>query len=289
MWISDARPPGFPPSRIDSHAGLQAVPTGFIVTITRKATEPSANPEGGIMTMGESVAVGERDRGRRGVATLPVHKVVSMFRNGDLVTYGDARREFFIQVNLNPFRTRTRAFHERMEDAFAQWFSFDYHLDISGLTPFAVAAAVERDGHCGRDGVGESAYRDLCETSSSNFASWFWVRGASAVSGEVVVEDLAHGGMYEVQDRALAGRFDGATGGTVIGRIAEVRGVWRMPWATLYEAHTPCDDMFRVHVASSLHEWDPGYADYARLLFGRDPRLNVDWEDMAREGAPHPL
>ncbi|PLS29853.1 hypothetical protein [Bifidobacterium parmae] len=212
------------------------------------------------------------------VATVPMADVVAMFRENDLVTYGDARREFFIQLNLNPFRPRSRAFHEHVEDAFAQWFAFDYHLDVSGLTPFAVAAAYER---LDRGDLGERGYRDLCEMSSSNVASWFWVRGACAGSGVVTVEDLAHGGVFDVRDRAAARRFDGACGGTIIGRVAEVRGVWRMPWATLYEAHTPDDDAFRAHVAASLRAWEPGYVDYARLLFGRDRRLKVDWEEVA--------
>lgn len=241
--------------------------------------------KGDIMTMNDVMTVDGLDRDDTGVVTLPTDRVVAMFREGDVVTYGDARREFFIQVNLNPFRTRSRAFHDHLEEVFAQWFAFDYHLDVSGLTPYAVAAAYERED---RDGVGEREYRDLCETSASNFASWFWVRRACAAEGTLVVEDLARGGIIEVRNRAAAARFDGACGGSIIGRLAEVRGVWRMPWPTLYEAHTPCDDTFRVHVAASLHEWEPGYADYARLLYGRDRRLKVDWEEVAREGAPHP-
>lgn len=223
------------------------------------------------------------ERGDPGFATIPTDKVVAMFRENDLVTYGDARREFFIQLNLNPFRTRSRSFHEHVEDAFAQWFAFDYHLDVSGLTPFVVAAA--RESEDGGD-VKERGYQDLCETAVSNFASWFWVHGANAAEGTVTVEDLARGGIIEIHDRAAAGRFDGASGGSIIGRVAQVRGVWRMPWTPLYEAHTPSDDTFRVHVAASLHEWEPGYVDYARMLFGRDRRLKIDWEEMAREGVP---
>ncbi|NEG55194.1 hypothetical protein [Bifidobacterium platyrrhinorum] len=233
------------------------------------------------MTMGEAVLVGGRDRREGGdddvAGMLPLDRVSRMFRRADLVTYGDARREFFIQVDLNPFRTRTPAFHARMEDVFEQWFALDCQLDVGGLTPFAVAAAYARDEH----GVDEDGYRDLCELSSSNFASWFWVRGASAACGTVTVEDLAGGGMYEVADRPLACRLDGARGGSLVGRLARVRGAWRMPWRPLYEARIPGDERFRLHMASMLHAWDPGFVDYARMLYGRDACLKVDWDAMA--------
>lgn len=264
---------------------MDDMPAGLVVDAPRGVPVDAL---GDAVARGRAVSSGGAVRGRGNVAdapiaSIPTDRVVAMFRENDLVTYGDARREFFIQLNLNPFRPRSRAFHEHVEDAFAQWFAFDYHLDVSGLTPFAVAAAYER---LDRGDLGERGYRDLCEMSSSNVASWFWVRGACAGSGVVTVEDLAHGGVFDVRDRAAARRFGGACGGTIIGRVAEVRGVWRMPWTTLYEAHTPDDDAFRAHVAASLRAWEPGYVDYARLLFGRDRHLKVDWEEVAERTGP---
>lgn len=228
-----------------------------------------------IMTMSETTMCERDDWGAP--ASIPAFHVASMFRRADPESYDDARREFFIQVNLNPFRTRSEEFHQRMEDAFDQWFTFDYHLDQLGLTPFAVASAYARDEN---ETVGERGYAELCETSRTNFASWFWVREANAAESRIVLEDVINGGIYGVRDFATAAAFDGAKGGAVVVRIARVRGAWRMVGDPLFQARKPDSARFRLHLASCLRTWDPKFIDLVRLLFGCDPHLKLDLKDM---------
>lgn len=228
------------------------------------------------MTMTTTPAIEDRDDGLP--TTIPAFEVARMFRQADLVTYGDARREFFIQANLNPFKTRTPAFHKTMEDAFEQWFAFDYHLGVDGRTPFAtLAESLHEEGGW----VKEREYRDMCETEETNLASWFWIRRADASEPCIELEDLVNGGIYEVRNASLAARYDGACGGTLVLRIAKTRGVWRVLCAPLYESPLPNDERARVATGAALRTWGPRFADLVRLLFGRDPRMNLDWADMA--------
>ena len=87
----------------------------------------------------------------------------------------------------------------------------------------------------------------------------FWIRDASAVKGRLTVEDIIHGGVYEVADVHAASQYDGAHGGMIVNRIAHVRGVWRSCSIPIYEARRPDD---------------PRIGDSLARSFG------LDWEDV---------
>ncbi len=130
--------------------------------------------------------------------------------------------------------------------------------------------------------IGTREIRDFRELDDTNFASMFWIRDASAVKGRLTVEDIIHGGVYEVADVHAASQYDGAHGGMIVIRIAHVRGVWRSCSIPIYEARRPDDPQIGDSLARSFREtgYKPDFAGLVRFFYGRAKDTGLDWEDV---------
>ena len=219
--------------------------------------------------MNVSVSMQDRDDGQQSVrkpALLDTADIAKMFRRADLVLYGDARRSFFEEVNLDPFKRRSQRFLDRLEWCFEEWFSYDFALNDEDATPFDVVASFLHDRD---ERIGDREYDELREVSRTNFVSWFWVRESSAVKHALVLEDLIHGGLYELRNDPLAAAFDGATGGSLVIRIARGNDEWRLIDIPLYQARRPGGSTTRDAIAEPLRGWRPDYVDLVRMVYGR--------------------
>lgn len=110
---------------------------------------------------------------------------------------------------------------------------------------------------------------------------------ASAVKGRLTVEDIIHGGVYEVADVHAASQYDGAHGGWIVNRIAHVRGVWRSCSIPIYEARRPDDPQIGDSLARSFREtgYKPDFAGLVRFFYG-GPKTPVStgkmWKPRAK-------
>lgn len=190
-------------------------------------------------------------------AILDTKDVVDMFKQCNLAVYAEARREFYREVSLNPFKPHPEGLLRMIEWQFWDWFSFDcsisdigltgdegsdmrvelVHNKDNGISPFRAMAeymyAVDPQ-------VGERNLQDFRDIDDTNFASMFWIKDANAVKGIMTVEDLINGGIYDVASPQAA-EYDGARGGLIVNRIARVRGRWQGCAIPIYEAHRPDD------------------------------------------------
>lgn len=175
---------------------------------------------------------------------LDTKDVAEMFKRCNLAVYAEARRIYYREVNLNPCKKYPKQVLQRIEWWFWDWFAYDCAVSGIGLTgnesedlrielqygpgagisPFLALAEFMYDKD---ERIGTREIRDFRELDDTNFASMFWIRDASAVKGRLTVEDIIHGGVYEVADVHAASQYDGAHGGMIVNRIAHVRGVWR--------------------------------------------------------------
>lgn len=201
------------------------------------------------------------------------HAIAELFKRVDLSLYGDARRDFLAQVDLEPNRKPDKDFDAMMQRAFEDWFTFDCELDICGQTPFDIASRyLRRKLNC----IGRREYTDLREVSATNRASWYRIIDANAVSGRIWLEDRAGGDVYAVHARELASRCDGTKRGTLVGRIAEARGVWKVIGTPLHLSRREDADRAHMRFCRMLGQRRPQYADLVRFLFGRDTGAWVD-------------
>lgn len=58
-------------------------------------------------------------------AILDTKDVVDMFKQCNLAVYAEARREFYREVSLNPFKPYPEGLLRMIEWQFWDWFSFD--------------------------------------------------------------------------------------------------------------------------------------------------------------------
>lgn len=292
-------------------------------------------------------------------ALLHTGDVANCFKRMDLCSYGKARRRFYDEVNLNPFKRYPKGVSQLIEWAFEDWFAFDCsivgmsevggdtgadstgqlrfeldhgclrehkrirelgwqgaycgacsnaegkagHDDVAcgerkvgaahripphdgdsllskpGVSPYVAAFAMLNDGRRGE--LGPRAERDVDEVDETNFASMFWVRGASASTGRMRVDDLLHGGSYELLCPPLAAEYDGACGGMIANRIARSRGAWRPCGIALYEARRPDEPEVGESLARFFREggWKPDFPGMVRLFYGRSKDTGLDWAD----------
>ena len=139
-------------------------------------------------------------------AILDTKDVVDMFKQCNLAVYAEARREFYREVSLNPFKPHPEGLLRMIEWQFWDWFSFDcsisdigltgdegsdmrvelVHNKDNGISPFRAMAeymyAVDPQ-------VGERKLQDFRDIDDTNFASMFWLKDANAVKGIMTVED----------------------------------------------------------------------------------------------------
>ena len=163
-------------------------------------------------------------------AMLDTKDVAEMFKRCNLAVYAEARRIYYREVNLNPCKKYPKQVLQRIEWWFWDWFAYDCAVSGIGLTgnesedlrielqygpgagisPFLALAEFMYDKD---ERIGTREIRDFRELDDTNFASMFWIRDASAVKGRLTVEDIIHGGVYEVADVHAASQYDGAHGG----------------------------------------------------------------------------
>ena len=219
-------------------------------------------------------------------AMIAPHAIAELFKRVDLALYGDARRDFLARANLEPNRRPDEAYDAAMQRAFENWFAFDCELDVCGQTPFDLASRyLRRKLKC----IGRRAYTDLREVSATNRASWYRIVDANAASGRIWLEDRAGSDVYAVHARELAAEFDGTRRGTLVGRIAEARGVWKMIGTPLHVSRREDADRAHLRFCRMLSERRPQYVDLVRFLYGRDtgnPADCMPWHGT--EHAPGP-
>lgn len=232
-------------------------------------------------------------------AMLDTKDVAEMFKRCNLAVYAEARRIYYREVNLNPCKKYPKQVLQRIEWWFWDWFAYDCTVSGIGLTgnesedlrielqygpgagisPFLALAEFMYDKD---ERIGTREIRDFRELDDTNFASMFWIRDASAVKGRLTVEDIIHGGVYEVADVHAASQYDGAHGGMIVNRIAHVRGVWRSCSIPIYEARRPDDPQIGDSLARSFREtgYKPDFAGLVRFFYGRAKDTGLDWEDV---------
>ena len=150
-------------------------------------------------------------------AMLDTKDVAEMFKRCNLAVYAEARRIYYREVNLNPCKKYPKQVLQRIEWWFWDWFAYDCAVSGVGLTgdesedlrieleygpsvgisPFLALAEFMHDSD---SWIGSREIRDFRELDDTNFASMFWIRDASAVTGRIILEDMIHGGAYEVAD-----------------------------------------------------------------------------------------
>ena len=230
-------------------------------------------------------------------AILDTKDVVDMFKQCNLAVYAEARREFYREVSLNPFKPYPEGLLRMIEWQFWDWFSFDcsisdigltgdessdmrvelVHNKDNGISPFRAMAeyvyAVDPQ-------VGERKLQDFRDIDDTNFASMFWIKDANAVKGIMTVEDLINGGIYDVASPQAA-EYDGTRGGLIVNRIARVRGRWQGCAIPIYEAHRPDDPKTGEAIARSFRHsgYRPDFPGLVRFFYGRAKDTGLDWEE----------
>ncbi|PJM79375.1 hypothetical protein [Bifidobacterium scaligerum] len=227
--------------------------------------------------------------------------VVDAFKRYNLAIYAEARREFYHEVNLNPFRPHAESTLRFVEWMFWDWFSYDcaisghgLSLDESedlelelehrpgmGISPFIAMGELLYEHTDKIDNRGICDLRDIDET---NFASMFWIRDANAASGCLRLEDIVQGGTYDVMDHAAAGKYDGARGGMIVNRIAYARGAWRTCAIPVYEARRPDDPEVGGKLIRDFRNcgYRPDFPGLVRFFYGRAKDTGLDWEQTDR-------
>ncbi|WP_373160053.1 hypothetical protein [Bifidobacterium longum] len=230
---------------------------------------------------------------------LDTQDVVEAFKRCNLAVYAEARREFYREVNLNPFKPHSKNLLRMVEWAFWDWFAFDCVVSATGLTgdessdmkielehnptagisPFL---AVAEFLHADEGTVDARGIHDLRDVDDTNFASMFWIKDASAAQGRIRVEDIIHGGIYDLADPQAARQYDGACGGMIVNRIARVRGVWKSCAIPIYEARRPDDPEVGATIAQGFREsgYRPDFPGLVRFFYGRAKDTGLDWEGM---------
>ncbi|MBW3088436.1 hypothetical protein KIH77_06795 [Bifidobacterium sp. 82T24] len=150
---------------------------------------------------------------------------------------------------------------------------------VYGKSPYLVAA--ERLYDCDRISAAQLA--DMREVDATNFASMFWITDANAAQSRMNVEDVMNGGRYELYCPPDAAKYDGAHGGTIVNRIAKVRGVWRPCAIAIYEARRPNTPDTRDVLVGAFgpRGYQPDFPGWLRFFYGRAKDTGLDWDDMA--------
>lgn len=207
-----------------------------------------------------------RDRDNTNPTILYPGDVADIMREMHPEAYREARRTFVKEVGIDPRNVRDANFRGFTNYLFSEWLTYDVRLvaveddedlnaddamdddvptykgptyeeivaregpigctleDKVAITPFDWVASRAHDNGL----VDDDQFRDMCEVSDTNFASWFWIRKASAGSQLLVLEDMEEETEYQVTDSATSARYDGTAGGSLVGRLAKVRDQWRL-------------------------------------------------------------
>lgn len=201
--------------------------------------------------------------------TLYAGDVAQMFRAADGEEYKKARKEFIRCTTIDFRALADSCFAGYLRSLFEEWFAYDRQLRDVDATPFDLVARFLRES----GELSEAEYEDCRSFGESTFCSWFWIRDASASSRCMTLEDLATGVEYRVQSGECAARFDGASGGSVIVRIAKARGQWRLTADPIVTMREPRDDEGHDMLASLVREWQPDLLDLVEMAFARHPSV----------------
>lgn len=234
-----------------------------------------------------------------GVALLDTCDVADLFQRCDPEGYATARRRFYREVSINPFKKHPEAMLRLIEWSFCDWFAFECAVEGSsigddgdgggprfrvcpegktGKSPYLVTA--ERLYDC--DGIDAAQLSDMRDVDATNFASIFWIDDANAVKSLMRVEDVMNGGRYELHCPSDSAKYDGAHGGTIVNRIAKVRGVWRPCAIAIYESRRPDTRQTRDMLVESFGPcgYQPDFPGLLRFFYGRAKDTGLDWEDL---------
>lgn len=248
--------------------------------------------------MSDTTVTGVEDPGAP--VMLDSKDVVEIFKQLNLAVYAEARRRFYREVNLSPFKPHSESVLRLVEWSFWDWFAFDCSIRGVGLTGDMAADMMLELEYDGGDGIspflalaqfvherderiGDREISGMREADATNFTSMFWIKDASAARGNVLVEDLIHGGDYTLHAQSFAAKYDGAHGGLIVNRIARVRGVWRQCAIPLYEARRPDSPEVGQAISQGFRDtgYRPDFPGLVRFFYGRTKDTGLDWEDMA--------
>lgn len=231
-------------------------------------------------------------------AILDTQDVVDMFKQCNLAVYAEARREFYREVSLNPFKLHSKDLLRMIEWQFWDWFSFDCSISDIGLTgdegsDMRVELVHNRDSgispframaeylYATDPQVGGRELQDFRDIDDTNFASMFWIKDANAARGIMTVEDIINGGIYDLASPHEAAQYDGARGGMIVNRIACVRGMWKSCAIPIYESRRPNNPEVGAAMAQDFREagYRPDFPGLVRFFYGRAKDTGLDWED----------
>lgn len=231
---------------------------------------------------------------------LDTKDIAQIFKRCNLAVYAEARRRFYREVNLNPFKHHSESLLRFLEWMFWDWFAYDCAVssELSGDEAEDMCITLESDVDCGISPflaigeflyetdprIGEREIRDLREVDETNFASMFWIHDANAAKGTMMLEDVVHGGYYELHGGEVASQYDGAHGGLIVNRIAHVRNHWQFCAIPVYEAHRPDAPEVGESIAKSFRDtgYRPDFPGLVRLFYGRAKDTGMDLEDFHR-------
>ena len=200
--------------------------------------------------------------GEEGPAMLDLRGIVEEFRAVDPDMVAAARRRFLTMAGLGDSPAGAGA--AGADDLlFADWFAFD--TTVGGASPFRLVA----DRLSWSGAVGADVSDDLASIAATNRCSWFWVTAVDGTSHGLDVEDLADGRRYRLTDGPLAVWFDGAHGGSLLGRIASVRGGWRPVDAPLFRTRRASSPAAKLRFRALVRRRGHRFVDLVRLAYGR--------------------
>lgn len=233
------------------------------------------------MTMPVIAGAMERNEFDRNAQALPTmlmpHAVVELFKRADLALYGDARRDFLLRANVDPDRAVHGDAKMTLRRAFEEWFVFDCELDAHGVTPFDIVARYQFDV---LGAIDRREYANLRCVSTTQRVSWFRVLDANAVSGKLLLEDLAGEELYEVLDRHISGEIDGVRRGVLVGRIAQSYGAWRLVGSPLRLSRREETDRAHMRFCRLAALRQPQFVDYVRFFYGRNTGRHASYDAL---------
>lgn len=238
-----------------------------------------------------------RPPGGMPAALLDTADIARFFERQEPDLYYECKREFDREVDLNPYKRHSEAVLDLVRWMFYDWFAFECSIALTGeedADGFPRCARVPADKGVSpfcfmtklayvRDMIDDAVHSDLNEVDATNKATIFWILDANASTRMMRLEDVMHGGEYTVFGGAIAARYDGAHGGTLVNRIARVRGTWRFCAVSLYEARRPDTPEVRGLLIKSFGKggYQPDFPGLVRFFYGRAKDTGLDWEDTA--------
>ena len=148
-----------------------------------------------------------------------------------------------------------------LNEAFREWFTFDYKLNVYGETPFDVAIQYYR-GMLKK--IDYSQFMKLREMSKTNFTALCHIIGVDSEKECIYLEDSFTKEEYILSDHVLSLKYGNINSGTFIGRLAVVQGLWKIIGIPLYVSDR--DDIRLIYDNLRQRNTHPLYIDYIYAL-----------------------